>query len=670
MRQPFFVALLLLWACFCLPLAAQDRRSLDWHHGSSPYRALFSVDSLGNHPRAGISIIVPVCGLGGADGRDIFCYDQRGRQLLSASLGVATHNSILVLVQAEKASQRIAAYFGSGLRAPAAKFALRPLTCAVYAARDLRNAGWGDLAGRLRSARLAGQVLCERMEQVCNPIDSRSSLLMVMEGNLLIEQAQSQSLFIASDENSFLFLDEALVIDRQGASTVHNSLRGENRQELKLKAGTPSLRLVAVSTSSPITAALGRWHNDKKVAPVPATDFVRFGTTTLTALESRRNIANPAFSYRHLSYMNLPDGAALTETELSTYSGEEASWRFADGVTLKGSKVRRVFATLESCEVEVRCGRVTATGSVMFPEQAPPKRLLSERQQDYRHYEELILGAGLDKLRDRESLEQLLEFFLLTDLHPAQIPLCEALLRGSGGNRAERLQSELRLARAAARDEAEKAIRAYAEVLKDSAQEQRAELVREVIEFVIFRMRDLPLAQEMLQRHARDLRNQEKLRLALQLDIALQSGQLEEARKHYGALLRQRSSRDEQRLATVQGNALAESARRAREENRLLDAMAALRDWEDIAPSSRGDGSFSLERARLFRRRGWFEGALGELNAAILAEPLLPNLPEVEFELAGIYEELGRHGDARALYQKIVREYPLHPLAAKARQKK
>ena len=65
-----------------------------------------------------------------------------------------------------------------------------------------------------------------------------------------------------------------------------------------------------------------------------------------------------------------------------------------------------------------------------------------------------------------------------------------------------------------------------------------------------------------------------------------------------------------------------------------MPAEAALREWAATSPHDRGNGSFSLQRARLFRKRGWLDGALGELTGAILADPLLPNLPDVEFERA------------------------------------
>ena len=59
-------------------------------------------------------------------------------------------------------------------------------------------------------------------------------------------------------------------------------------------------------------------------------------------------------------------------------------------------------------------------------------------------------------------------------------------------------------------------------------------------------------------------------------------------------------------------------------------------------------------------------GAVGELTAAIQADPLLPNLPDVEFELALAYNDLGDKEKATELFKKISKDYPNHRLAGEA----
>ena len=101
----------------------------------------------------------------------------------------------------------------------------------------------------------------------------------------------------------------------------------------------------------------------------------------------------------------------------------------------------------------------------------------------------------------------------------------------------------------------------------------------------------------------------------------------------------------------------------------LIEAAALLRQFGQLDPGSRGNGRFSLLRARILQKRGWLSGALGELEGAILFEPLLPNLPEIEFARAGVYAQAGNAAKAEELYRKVSSEYPNHPVAEQARRK-
>ena len=80
----------------------------------------------------------------------------------------------------------------------------------------------------------------------------------------------------------------------------------------------------------------------------------------------------------------------------------------------------------------------------------------------------------------------------------------------------------------------------------------------------------------------------------------------------------------------------------------------------------RGNGAFSLGRARLFHRLGWLEGAEGELRGAIRADRELPNLVDVEYQLALVLRDLKRRDEASRLFRHIAKDYPNHPKAAEA----
>ena len=151
------------------------------------------------------------------------------------------------------------------------------------------------------------------------------------------------------------------------------------------------------------------------------------------------------------------------------------------------------------------------------------------------------------------------------------------------------------------------------------------------------------------------------------MDIELQAGNREKALELFSDMLEGKRLGATQREAAVHGVSLHEEAMRAILDNRLLEAREKLCQWSKEAPMDRGNGSFNLIRARYFRRRGWLAGALGELDGAILMDPLLPNLPDVEFEKAQIYEALKDNEKAKELYRKIKDEYPNHIVAPWAR---
>lgn len=654
-----------------LLLGQNDAERANWHHNGSPFRATFEVVIPPNPADAGVVLDVPVFDLGSRDGTDVHCYDDKGRQLLRSDLGQGAPNAALVQVRPTDAKRRIYAYFGSKRRAPVAKMDARPMLGEVYTLPDGPNANWKDVNARLAEAKLIGRFSIDRLEQVVNPMDATADFIMVLTASLPTARSANRNFFVASDDAGYLLVDGVVRIERNGRNSVHSSLRGENRQEISLLPGLHEIKLVGVNFGGNFTLALGEWFKTPKVAPVPPSDFIQAGRGKLLSVEARhRDAANPLFHYRHLSYMSL-DEQQYTETELATWSGQEAEWRFGDGVVMQGAVVRRVFATLDNTSVRAIINRSECSGTVCFPQTAPPQQRQAGKAADYQHYEKLILDAGMDGLRDRKALLSFLTFFQRQDCHPAQVGVAEAILGCRPLDDDTRRAALTALARAAAKDQPGKTLSAYNDIFKQKlSRELFADYLQEALTFVIFRMRDCPLAEQMLNRHASRLpKDGDKLLAGLRFDIALQGGNLEEARKWYGAMLEGRLQATERRAATVLGNSLQEKTALAISSGQLLEAEAALREWAATSPHDRGNGAFSLQRARLFRKRGWLDGALGELTGAILADPLLPNLPDVEFERAEIFTELGELDKAREIYRKIATDYPNHPLATTAAQK-
>ena len=667
MIRKLFIYFVLLTAC-----AYSQKARVQWHHGLSPYRAVYALKQPGNAPRVGTVLSVPVCGLGGRQGSNVFCYDESGKQLLSRSLGIGTQNCALIQVLPDKGSRQVLAYFGSEHRAPSAKFDVAPPLCQVYALPKGPAKNWQEVATRLASAELIGQLSVRSLEQVVNPVDSREDFIMVMSATLNSHREAVRNLFVASDDAGYLHVDDALVISRDGKHHVYDSLRGENHKAVKLLPGGHSIRLTGVNFDGNFALAIGEWFPSGVVKLVPPNDFVQGQIAELVSVEThRKNGPCPCFRYAHTADLPLEE-KHLTMTVLETYSGDEATWLFSDGVQMSGAKVTRLFIGLDDVQVKVQCGKgAAATGNILFPQTAPPKTLSTDNPADFALVDGLLPDEHLKRIRKLEQLEILLELFLRRDLHPKQVIVAEAILRHEKSAPELRQKARLALARSAAMEQPDKSLKAYDSLLKNAVltREETADLLWEAVDFAIFRMRDYPVAEGFIARYGRKLPKNGKALLAARFDLALQSGRIDDAKQLYQELLEGRTKAEERRSAAVHGGSIQANVTMLLNQGKILEAEAGMREWIKSSPQDRANGSFALVRARCFHKRGWFDGAIGELTGAILADPLLPNLPDVEFELALNYQAKGDRDRAQELFRKIATDYPNHPLAKEAERR-
>ncbi len=552
--KKYLVILLVLTAC----VYAQKAR-VQWHHGLSPYRAVYALKQPGNTPRAGTVLSVPVCGLGGRQGNNVFCYDENGKQLLSRSLGIGTQNCALIQVLPDKGSRQVLAYFGSDHRAPSAKFDVAPPLCQVFSLPKGPAKNWQEVATRLASAELIGQLPVRSLEQVVNPVDSREEFIMVMTAYLNSHREAMRNLFVASDDAGYLHVDDTLLVSRDGVHHVYDSLHGENHKGVKLSPGIHPIRLTGVNFGATFALAIGEWFPSGVVKLVQPNDFVQGQVAEMTSVETHRKDAPcPCFKYVHTSDLPLED-KHLTMTLLETYSADEATWLFSDGVQMTGAKVTRLFIGLDDVQVKVSCGKgAAAAGSILFPQTAPPKTLSTDNPADFALVDGLLTEESLKRIRKVEQLEILLELFLRRDLHPKQVIVAEAILRRDNLTQELRQKARLALARSAAMDQPDKSLKAYDSLLKNAVltREETADLLWEAVDFAIFRMRDYPVAEGLIARYGRKLPKNGKALLAARFDLALQSGHLDEAKKLYQELLEGRTKAEERRSAAVHGGSI------------------------------------------------------------------------------------------------------------------
>lgn len=661
--------------CIMISLAAMSvaqQREM-WHHATSSHRAVYAITSHSSHAKGGVLLNVPVCGIGMAEGEDVYCFDERGRQLPRRHLGVGTENGALVLTQPADDAKRIYAYFGSKIPAPIKDGLVAPLICEVRTLPEGPAKNWAQVEALLKKSKVIGRVAVDSVRQMFNPVDSRTRCLLVFTGMYDARKAKRFYPYITVNGAGYLFFDGALVHDLSGSHHHGETSSGQQRKETNFTAGLHDVKIVGLRTDERGFIGFGEAHvKDGKVVSnnyISGADFVTAGKADLKLVEGKTKTSpNPVFWYKILSYMAVED-EFLNEVELGTYSGQEADWKFGDGLTLQGEKVTRIVAGMESLSVKATVRKTTASGRIQFSENAPETVRNIGNNKDFEQYAKLLKTQDFETISDWKALSKQLQFFKRCDFHPMQVTIGERLLNLKDVPGEVRMDAMLCVARAGGNHAQDKAQAAFERILKRNLdKEEREQYLDEAIEFAVYGKRDIELARQWLDKYCNPLKRSSKAVEAMMMDIELQAGNKEKALYLFTDLLEGKRLGATQRESAVHGVSLHEEAMRAIQDNRLLEAREKLRQWSREAPMDRGNGSFNLVRARYFRRRGWMAGALGELDGAVLMDPLLPNLPDVEFEKAQIHEKAGDKEKAVELYRKIKDEYPNHVAAPWARE--
>jgi tetratricopeptide (TPR) repeat protein len=648
--------------------AAPAAERLAWQHANSPFRAEFEITSRPAVKEVGIAVQVPVCGLGFADGSDIWVFDEAGHQLPMVPLGESTQNSALVLVQPAADSRRLACYFGSKAKSPVYRSAFMPsLTVDIRTFPGGTFNNWKEVERLVKKSERIAKLPIDKIALSFNPANSAETFIMVFEGYLRVPKAGSRTFMLVTADAGYLFIDDKLVLSRDGVHKPHDAVRGQSRVAVDLQAGLREIRCVVVAGGSGQMAVLGRWNSDRDKAVHSADNFALPGTVKPLGVASRRGGTTcPLFRYRQNSYIGF-QGIQFTEVECSTLNGELAEWRFEDGGRYQSASFRKVFVGLGDVEVKVRQEQVEASGRILFPQEPPPQKSIGNHN-EFKDYSRMIGQENPEPMK-LTTLKGYRTFLAFRDLNPDLIPICSAILKKEDADPPARREALRDLARSAAGPKPELAADAFRKLAEDNLPASFwPAFAEEYAEFALLRLTDARLADRAIAEVARRRGQDSPESLTLRLHSLLQRQDVEGAKVALQRLLDLANARDTARAAAVKRNALEQRFYDLLKHGFLIDAMAAVREWAYLWPEDWSAGRLSLARARWWRAAGAPQAALAELNAALALNPMLPNLPDVEFLQGELLFETGDRDKGRQTLKKVMDEYPNHPAAAKARE--
>ncbi len=662
MRIP--IAIVVLLGCLSLPAFA--RKGPRWAHTHSPYRAAFKITGQPNDDEAGYFLAVPICGLGDADGANVFVYNAAGRPQQVLALGRTRNNCALVAAGGKHQNGDILyAYWGTTTKARQSGSIVPGLTVDIRTGKTNGNIDdWRASRRIIRTSRRIGIVPISRIELAANPIDATDAIVMEFNGHILAEKAETWHFFLANDDAGYLFVENRNnpLIERNGRHWAHDDRHGKDRQSHRLRQGRNPIRCVVIDVGGNQMAVLARWVDDRKKFVIPAKSYVHSGTTALTGVETKSGEKEcPAFSVTLRDYIGIRP-YVFTRYLLRTYDGAEVTWKIGNGMRGKSRTFEQIVVGTDSLAVTaVAADGAEAKGLIQLGH--IPRRISWRHWPTYREYSDIMTAQGVDNLNAKYR-QAFLHFLNLRERNPDATAICEALLKDKDLGRAEREKILLNLARCAAFREPETSRQAYRKLLQRQKDEA---LALEYFELELYRLQDAEAAAEALAKVAtaggKDSADQQRCQALLELMTGKPETAKDLLEKHRAALVAKSHA-----THAVRANNLLSSFKQHVRTGYYEQAEAALREWVKLQPDALLSGHYALMRGRYLRRIGWHQGAHDLLNKTADLNALAPFLPDMEFERAMALRSLKKPNEAKAVFNRIIKDYPNHPVAERARE--
>ena len=548
---------------------------------------------------------------------------------------------------------------------------------------------WDSMLKLLASSndRVQGAMFVPNIFQGYNPFGQSEEFLTIFRGELDLKEEGDYRVFTDSCDASFVFIDDKLAFSWGGMHDCSPGRYGQFGRDMTLTKGRHKVeyyhgyvgKIRGPNENVFPVMTLG-WKKKKGKNPlvVPATAFVH---TPIASVGSPvRNDGRPATAHfkwhqdELLIYETAQFNYQYTRFKFYNHSSGKAEsviWDFGDGVTsTKATDVWHVFTEAGPYRVRlmVKSGDKTDACEILVPVLTPMSNSTINDRDTVKNFANTIGTYQFDKLAG----PVLGKCFELVDTLEEPLPMqrmAEVVKeKYSGGSLISRTAKIL--AKCYAINDPKKAVPLLQNLSEASDAPTALEAKIDLLELYLHKLRDFKEVQDLAESYI--LANPAKSVISLvarakQGDLFLVQGNIKKAEEKYRQAQEIMLAGADPREVNVKQGAYAETLMSYISTGKFRAARDALIQWEADFPTSKITGDFILMSSRYWEEIGDSRRALDDMELLLKVNPLTPYLPQIEFRMANAYRKLGEKAKAKALYEKVVKLYPLNPVCTDAR---
>ncbi|MFH1748688.1 MAG: PKD domain-containing protein [Planctomycetota bacterium] len=527
----------------------------------------------------------------------------------------------------------------------------------------------------IHAAELEGACFRDSISDGFNRFGPSENYVSVYEGYLQIDQPGEYAFCTASDDGSWVRVNDRTIVEWPGPHGWGGSERGEKHGVVRLKAGVARVQYFQEEGTGDQMAFLGwRPPDAEQFSAIPGEAWLSVRTASANEYEARDKpvLAVPEALVLNTYWVRDTDGHQATLVEFRSHGSNvaQARWSFGDGLEATGHELRHVYFRTGRPEVTL-----TVTDKHGNTDQATCQPRIFQvdvktryfRYGNAEQYAQAATGYDVQHMA-ADDLLLYVEFWTCLEKWPELVRAAEALLRRFP-DLPEAPQVAADAARACSQPRAydpQRAAKLY-ELVLDTAtnRDDHLELSCQRAHILAWGLGEFALARELYDHVLTETADssdhpmqQLRRRAVIGLgDVALLSGDYPDAERQYrkAQTLSEREIKQPEMLAKAGGYSYTLEDLLAR--NEFDWALVALDRWEDDAPLQKLEGFTFFWRGKITFVQQPGPLALRYLELAERVAPKATHVPEAVWLRANCLLALKRYDKALTQFQRIRVEF-------------